>query len=156
MLTLLSTARSNKVSICLGLQELPQLEEQYGKATAKTITSIIGNTLSGQAKAPETLDWLQKLFGKVKQVKEGVTIRRNETTINMNEQVDFVIPASKISSTPTRKTSTGGPTAIGLHLWPVATPQLVRRCEDQLLTVCRKLRRLLLRRTGNIVVAHPD
>ena len=94
--TLLSTARSNKVSICLGLQELPQLE--YGKATAKTITSIIGNTLSGQAKAPETLDWLQKLFGKVKQVKEGVTIRRNETTINMNEQMDFVIPASKISS----------------------------------------------------------
>ena len=89
--TLLSTARSNKVSICLGLQELPQLEEQYGKATAKTITSIIGNTLSGQAKAPETLDWLQKLFGKVKQVKEGVTIRRNE-------QMDFVIPASKISS----------------------------------------------------------
>lgn len=83
---------------CLGLQELPQLEEQYGKATAKTITSIIGNTLSGQAKAPETLDWLQKLFGKVKQVKEGVTIRRNETTINMNEQMDFVIPASKISS----------------------------------------------------------
>lgn len=64
----------------------------------KTITSIIGNTLSGQAKAPETLDWLQKLFGKVKQVKEGVTIRRNETTINMNEQMDFVIPASKISS----------------------------------------------------------
>lgn len=96
--TLLSTARSNKVSICLGLQELPQLEEQYGKATAKTITSIIGNTLSGQAKAPETLDWLQKLFGKVKQVKEGVTIRRNETTINMNEQMDFVIPSSKISS----------------------------------------------------------
>ena len=96
--TLLSTARSNKVSICLGLQELPQLEEQYGKATAKTITSIIGNTLSGQAKSPETLDWLQKLFGKVKQVKEGVTIRRNETTINMNEQMDFVIPASKISS----------------------------------------------------------
>ena len=40
----------------------------------------------------------QKLFGKVKQVKEGVTIRRNETTINMNEQMDFVIPASKISS----------------------------------------------------------
>lgn len=96
--TLLSTARSNKVSICLGLQELPQLEEQYGKATAKTITSELGNTLSGQAKAPETLDWLQKLFGKVKQVKEGVTIRRNETTINMNEQMDFVIPASKISS----------------------------------------------------------
>lgn len=36
-----------------------------------------------------------------------------------------------------------GQPRFGLHLWPVATPQLVRRCEDQLLTVCRKLRRLL-------------
>lgn len=96
--TLLSTARSNKVSVCLGLQELPQLEEQYGKATAKTICSIIGNTLSGQAKDPNTLDWLQKLFGKIKQRKEGISIQRDKTTISMNEQMDFAIPASKISS----------------------------------------------------------
>ena len=54
-----------RFQICLGLQELPQLEEQYGKATAKTITSIIGNTLSGQAKAPETLDWLQNYLEKL-------------------------------------------------------------------------------------------
>ena len=96
--TLLSTARSNKVSVCLGLQEIPQFEEQYGKATAKTIMSVIGNTISGSARSKETLDWLQTLFGKVKQMKEGVTIRRNETTLNMNEQMDFVIPASKIAS----------------------------------------------------------
>ena len=96
--TLLSTARSNKVSVCLGLQEIPQLEEQYGKATAKTIMSVIGNTISGSARAKETLEWLQTIFGKVKQMKEGVTIRRNETTINMNEQMDFVIPASKIAA----------------------------------------------------------
>lgn len=96
--TLLSTARSNKVSVCLGLQELPQLEEQYGKATAKTICSIIGNTLSGQAKDPNTLDWLQKLFGKIKQRKEGLSITRDKTTISLNEQMDFAIPASKIAS----------------------------------------------------------
>lgn len=96
--TLLSTARSNKVSVCLGLQELPQLEEQYGKATAKTICSIIGNTLSGQAKDPNTLDWLQKLFGKIKQRKEGISITREKTTISLNEQMDFAIPASKIAS----------------------------------------------------------
>ena len=96
--TLLSTARSNKVSVCLGLQELPQLEEQYGKATAKTICSIIGNTLSGQAKDPNTLDWLQKLFGKIKQRKEGISITRDKTTISLNEQMDFAIPASKIAS----------------------------------------------------------
>jgi type IV secretory pathway TraG/TraD family ATPase VirD4 len=48
---LLSTARSNKVSVLLGLQEIPQLEEQYGKSIAKTITSVIGNVVSGSARA---------------------------------------------------------------------------------------------------------
>lgn len=95
--TLLSTARSNKVSVCLGLQEIPQLEEQYGKATAKTVTSVIGNTLSGSARASETLDWLQKMFGKIKQIKEGVSITREKTTISVNEQMDYIIPASKIA-----------------------------------------------------------
>lgn len=95
--TLLSTAQSNKVSVCLGLQEIPQLEEQYGKATAKTISSVIGNTLSGSARASETLDWLQKMFGKIKQVKEGISITREKTTVSINEQMDYIIPASKIA-----------------------------------------------------------
>ena len=95
--TVLSTARSKKVSVLLGLQEIPQLEEQYGRTVSKTITSVIGNTISGAARSKETLEWLQTLFGKVKQKKEGITIRRNETTINMNEQMDYLIPASKIS-----------------------------------------------------------
>lgn len=95
--TLLSTARSNLVSVLLGLQEIPQLEEQYGKATAKTITSVIGNTLSGSARAKETLEWLQTLFGKVKQIKEGLSIQRDKTTISLNEQMDFLIPAAKIA-----------------------------------------------------------
>lgn len=97
---LLSTARSNKVSVLLGLQEIPQLEEQYGKSIAKTITSVIGNVLSGSARAKETLEWLQTIFGKVKQRKEGVTIRKHETTVNINEQMDFLIPASKIAGLP--------------------------------------------------------
>lgn len=97
---LLSTARSNKVSVLLGLQEIPQLEEQYGKSISKTITSVIGNVLSGSARAKETLEWLQTIFGKVKQRKEGVTIRKHETTVNINEQMDFLIPASKIASLP--------------------------------------------------------
>lgn len=97
---LLSTARSNKVSVILGLQEIPQLEEQYGKQSAKTITSVIGNVLSGSARAKETLEWLQTIFGKIKQTKESISIRRDETTVSVNEQLDYVIPAAKISSLP--------------------------------------------------------
>lgn len=97
---LLSTARSNKVSVILGLQEIPQLEQQYGKVDSKTITSVIGNILSGSARNKETLEWLQTIFGKIKQKKESITIADNKTTINYNEQLDYVIPASKISSLP--------------------------------------------------------
>lgn len=88
------------MAVLLGLQEIPQLEEQYGRSIAKTITSVIGNVLSGAARAKETLEWLQTIFGKVKQRKEGVTIRKHETTVNINEQMDYLIPASKIASLP--------------------------------------------------------
>ncbi len=97
---LLSTARSNKVSVLLGLQEIPQLEEQYGKATAKTVTSVIGNVISGSARAKETLEWLQTIFGKVKQRREGMTINENKTSLNINENMDYLIPASKIATLP--------------------------------------------------------
>jgi len=95
--TVLSTARSKKVSVLLGLQEIPQLEEQYGRAISKTITSVIGNVVSGAARSKETLEWLQTIFGKVKQRKEGISIQQNRTTISLNEQMDYLIPASKIS-----------------------------------------------------------
>ena len=36
---LLAVARSNKVAILMGLQELPQFNQHYGKDTAATITS---------------------------------------------------------------------------------------------------------------------
>ncbi|MBT28366.1 MAG: mobilization protein [Thalassobius sp.] len=95
---LIATARSNKVAILLGLQELPQFRQQYGKQTADTICSVIANIISGQVRNKETLDWLEKLFGRVKQLKTGLNIDRSRTSISMNEQLDHLIPASKISS----------------------------------------------------------
>lgn len=94
---LIATARQNKVAVILGLQELPQLVESYGRDVANTITSVIGNVISGQARKKETLDWLQQLFGKVKQIKTGVSISSQQTTTNINEQMDFLVPASKIA-----------------------------------------------------------
>lgn len=95
---LIATARSNKVSVLLGLQELPQFRQQYGKQTADTICSVIANIISGQVRNKETLDWLEKLFGRIRQLKTGLSIDRNKTSISMNEQLDNLIPASKISS----------------------------------------------------------
>jgi len=95
---LMATARSNKVSTLLGLQELPQLKQQYGKDTADTICAICGNIISGSVRNKDTLDWLEKLFGKVKQIKESMSINRNNTTISQNENMDYLIPSAKIAN----------------------------------------------------------
>lgn len=99
---LIGTARSNKVSVTLGFQELPQLESDYGKVGMQKIITTVGNVVSGSARAKETLEWLSNdIFGKVVQLKKGVTIDRDKTSINLNENLDSLVPASKISDMPT-------------------------------------------------------
>jgi len=95
---LIATARSNKVAVILGLQELPQFHQQYGKSTADTISSLMGSVISGAVRSKETLQWLETLFGKIKQNNVGLNIDRSKTTVNINERMDTVIPASKIAN----------------------------------------------------------
>ena len=99
---LIGTARSNKVSVTLGFQELPQMEADYGKVGMQKIITTVGNVVSGSARSKETLEWLSSdIFGKVVQLKKGVTIDRDKTSINLNENMDSLVPASKISDMPT-------------------------------------------------------
>lgn len=99
---LIGTARSNKVSVTLGFQELPQLEADYGKVGMQKIITTVGNVVSGSARAKETLEWLSNdIFGKIMQIKKGVTIDRTRTSINLNENLEALVPASKISDMPT-------------------------------------------------------
>jgi type IV secretory pathway TraG/TraD family ATPase VirD4 len=95
---LIATARSNKVAVVLGLQEVAQLQQQQGKEVAATITSLMGSILSGAVRSKETLDWLERMFGKIKQVSHGLNIDRNKTGVNINERMDLLIPASKIAN----------------------------------------------------------
>ena len=99
---LIATARSNKVCVVLGFQELPQLEDGYGKVNKDKIVSIIGNVICGSLRNKETLEWISNdIFGKVVQMKKGVTIDRDRTSININENMDNLVPASKISDMST-------------------------------------------------------
>ena len=99
---LIGTARSNKVSVTLGFQELPQLESDYGKVGMQKVITTVGNVVSGSARAKETLEWLSNdIFGKVVQLKKGVTIDRDKTSINLNENMDSLVPGSKIADMPT-------------------------------------------------------
>lgn len=94
----ISTARSNKVAVLTGLQELPQFEQHYGEKVSKTIRSVVGNVLAGSVRHKDTLDWLEKLFGKIKQVGHGLSIDRSKTSVSLNEKLDYLIPAGKIAS----------------------------------------------------------
>lgn len=99
---LIGTARSNKVSVTLSFQELPQLESDYGKVGMQKVITTVGNVVSGSARAKETLEWLSNdIFGKVVQLKKGVTIDRDRTSINLNENMDSLVPGSKIADMPT-------------------------------------------------------
>ena len=99
---LIGTARSNKVSVTLGFQELPQLESDYGKVGMEKVITTVGNVVSGSARSKETLEWLSNdIFGRVVQVKKGVTIEVDKTSVNYNEGLESLVPASKISDMPT-------------------------------------------------------
>lgn len=48
------------------------------------------------------MEWLSNdIFGKVVQLKKGVTIDRDKTSINLNENMDSLVPGSKIADMPT-------------------------------------------------------
>lgn len=94
----LSQARSNRVSAILGVQELTMFKQQYGKETAATIASIVGNILSGSVRDKDTLEWLERLFGKVKQMGESISIDRTKTSLSISEKLEPLIPAGKIAS----------------------------------------------------------
>lgn len=53
--TLIATARSNKVAVCLGAQDFSQLVRDYGEKEARVIQNTVGNVFAGQVlKRPRT------------------------------------------------------------------------------------------------------
>lgn len=94
---LIATARSNKVSVCLGFQDLSQLKRDYGDKEAAVIFNTVGNIFSGQVVA-DTAKSLSERFGKVLQKRQSLTINSNDKSTSISTQMDSLIPASKISN----------------------------------------------------------
>ena len=99
---LVGTARSNKVAVTLGFQELPQLEADYGKVGMNKVISVCGNVICAAARHKETLDWMSgSIFGKIRQIKKGVSIDHNKASTTLNEEMGDLLPAAKIADMPT-------------------------------------------------------
>lgn len=94
---LIATARSNKVAVCLGFQDYSQLNRDYGDKEAKVIQNTVGNIFSGQV-VGETAKNLSDRFGKILQLRQSMTINRQDKSTSLSTQMDSLIPASKISN----------------------------------------------------------
>jgi hypothetical protein len=94
--SLIATARSNKVATALGLQDFSQLKKDYGAEQAAVIMNIVGNIISGQVTG-ETAKNLSERLGKIMQVKESISINRNDTSVSKSGQLDYAVPPSKIA-----------------------------------------------------------
>jgi len=94
---LIATARSNKVAVCLGFQDYSQLNRDYGDKEAKVIQNTVGNIFSGQV-VGETAKNLSDRFGKILQLRQSMTINRQDKSTSISTQLDSLIPASKISN----------------------------------------------------------
>jgi YWFCY protein/Type IV secretory system Conjugative DNA transfer len=94
---LIATARSNKVSTCLGFQDFSQLERDYGKPEATVIRNTVGNILSGQV-VGDSAKQLSERFGKIIQKRQSISINKDSTSTSISTQLDSMIPTSKISN----------------------------------------------------------
>jgi hypothetical protein len=94
--SLIATARSNKVSTCLGIQDFSQLRKDYGREQADVIMNITGNIISGQVTG-DTAKQLSERFGKIMQDRESLSINSSDTSVSRSKQLEAAIPPSKIS-----------------------------------------------------------
>lgn len=95
------TARSNKVSIALGFQSKGQLVKDYGKEQTDALLGIFGTVVAATTNDKDTVEWLSNdIMGKIKQVKEGLSITKDQTTISLNEELQPLVPSDKIANLP--------------------------------------------------------
>nr|GFC95799.1 hypothetical protein [Tanacetum cinerariifolium] len=94
---LIATARSNRVSTCLGFQDFSQLERDYGQKEAEVIKNTVGNVFSGQVSG-NSGKWLSERFGKILQQRQSLSINQRETSTSLSTQMDSMIPPSTIAN----------------------------------------------------------
>lgn len=93
----IAVARSARSATILGLQDLSMLRKDYGKDEADVIANIVGNIISGQVMG-DTAKQLSERIGKINQDRQSLSINSGDTSISKSKQLEFAVPASKISS----------------------------------------------------------
>lgn len=93
----IATGRSNKIGVCLGIQDVSQLRKDYGKEQADVIMNTVGNIISGQVTG-DSAKQLSERIGKIMQDRESLSINSGDTSISRSKQLEYAVPASRISA----------------------------------------------------------
>ena len=80
----------------MAVQDYSQLKKDYGREQAEVILNIVGNVIFGQVTG-DTAKQLSERFGKINQEKESISINSSDTSVSKSVQLDYAVPASKIS-----------------------------------------------------------
>lgn len=93
----IATVRSYKIATWLGIQDFEQLVKGYGQDSAKVIINTCGTIFSG-AVNNTTAENLSKMFGQTNQTKISSGISKGEMNLNHSNNLQSLVPASKIST----------------------------------------------------------
>jgi hypothetical protein len=93
----IATGRSNKIGVCLGIQDASQLRKDYGREQADVIMSTVGNIIAGQVTG-DTAKSLSERIGKIMQDRESLSINSGDTSVSKSKQLEFAVPASRIAA----------------------------------------------------------
>jgi len=93
----LATARSNKVAVTLGIQDLSQLRAAYGRDPADALFNLPGNLISSQVSG-DSARLVSERFGRILQEKSSVSTNSRDSSTNESLQLDLAVPASKIAT----------------------------------------------------------
>ena len=94
--SLIATARSNKVSTTLGVQDYSQLKKDYGREQAEVIMNTVGNIVSGQVLG-DTAKQLSDRIGKIMQQRQSMSINSGDTSFSHSKQLEMAVPLATIA-----------------------------------------------------------
>ena len=96
---LMATARSNKVAVVLGIQDLTQVKADYGDKVADKILALPANVFVG-ASSVTTAEKYSKEFGKEFRRQESQTRSVDSESVSISYHEEEVMPIRKITSLP--------------------------------------------------------
>ncbi len=94
---LMATARSNRVAVALGVQDISQITAEYGEKTAEKIIALPGNLFIG-ACSDKTAEKYSKLFGREFRRQESQTNDYSNESVTVSFREEDIMPVKKIVS----------------------------------------------------------